>query len=305
MTSTAKAQSRRVFFTAMMDDDLEKAVELHEEGKYEDSIKLLKQSAESQHPLALYLYALHLREGWGCDRDQAKAFQILQEAVNVLCDKLSAQTAECKPVLSTKEMEDQKEVESNIPKEKRFDSEFRRHSAVERPKCDPSLKPRQSITHRSQQLLDRISSANNRQNPRLVRTATQMSLAKQATRRELVPLTIFELGICYFYGWGVRRACNIGIFYIDIAASLGDSQAQNFLGNVYERGLGVKKSKFQAAKYYRMDQASNEIEKPWIMKAKYNPKSSNIVEEGSLAERLKSVPAPEKRRFGFLEFCFY
>jgi TPR repeat protein len=286
-----------------MDDELERAIELHEEGKFEDSIKLLKKSAESQHPLALYLYALHLREGWGCERDQAKAFQILQEAVHVICDKLSTQKAESKPVLSTKEMEDQKDIESNIPREKRIDTDFRRHSSVERPKSDPTSKPRPSLTHRSQQFLDRIGSA--RQTPKLARTATQMSIAKQATRRELVPLTIFELGICYFYGWGVKRARNISIFYIDIAASLGDSQAQNFLGNVYERGLGVKKSKFLAAKYYRMDQASNEIEKPWIMKAKYNPKSSSTVEEESLAERLKCVPEPEKRRFRFLEFCFY
>jgi hypothetical protein len=242
-----------------MDSDLEKAISCHEEGKFEEALKLLKSSADQQHPLALYLYALSLREGWGCERDQKKAFQILQEVIQVLSEKI--EIIKEKPIVTTKEMEE----EGRVSVDKR--------PSIVRSQLDPNRPTRQR---------------------RMTIPGTTMYFLKQTTRVELIPIVIFELGICYFYGWGIEKATNIACFYFDIAASLGDPQAQDFLGYMYERGLGVKKSKLLAAKYYRMNKEAHVLEKPWILKSKYDPKTIQAVDEGSLCQKLKNVPEPER-----------
>jgi len=88
-------------------------------------------------------------------------------------------------------------------------------------------------------------------------------------RHELV-LAIYELGVCFRHGWGVPKNKNTAAYYFEIAANLGDPDAQNDLGHCYANGEGVKRDMKKAAKYYRLAaaQGSSMLGNSWIYKKK-------------------------------------
>ncbi|CAG8460031.1 6145_t:CDS:2 [Racocetra fulgida] len=90
-------------------------------------------------------------------------------------------------------------------------------------------------------------------------------------RHELV-LAIYELGICFRHGWGVPKNKKTAAYYFEIAANLGDPDAQNELGFCFERGEGVKRDLKKSAKYFRMaaSQGAGILGNSWIYKKKYD-----------------------------------
>ncbi|KAF9180091.1 hypothetical protein BGZ51_000054 [Haplosporangium sp. Z 767] len=96
------------------------------------------------------------------------------------------------------------------------------------------------------------------------------SFASTAAKGELV-LAIYELGICFRHGWGVGKNKKTAAYYFEIAANLGDPDAQNDLAWCYYHGVGVKKDMFKAAKYYRLAAAQGleTVGNSWIWKDKY------------------------------------
>jgi len=92
-----------------------------------------------------------------------------------------------------------------------------------------------------------------------------------AARSELI-LAIHELGICFRHGWGVPKNKVTAAYYFEIAANLGDPDAQNDLAFCYHHGEGVKKDMYKAAKYYRMAhaQGASILGNSWIFKKKYD-----------------------------------
>ncbi|KAK3821336.1 MAG: hypothetical protein J3Q66DRAFT_280083 [Benniella sp.] len=96
------------------------------------------------------------------------------------------------------------------------------------------------------------------------------SFASTAAKGELV-LAIYELGICFRHGWGVEKNKKNAAYYFEIAANLGDPDAQNDLAWCYYHGVGVKKDMYKAAKYYRLASAQgvNTVGNSWIWKEKY------------------------------------
>ncbi|ORX92072.1 HCP-like protein [Basidiobolus meristosporus CBS 931.73] len=90
-------------------------------------------------------------------------------------------------------------------------------------------------------------------------------------REELV-LAIHELGVSFQNGWGVSKNKATAAYYFEIAANLGDPDAQNDLAFCYLHGHGVKKDRFKAAKYYRMAHAQGMgvVGNSWIFKEKYD-----------------------------------
>lgn len=95
--------------------------------------------------------------------------------------------------------------------------------------------------------------------------------AAAAARSELI-LAIYELGVCFRHGWGVPKSKSTAAYYFEIAANLGDPDAQSDLGFCYMNGDGVKKDLKKAAKYYRMASAQG-VTIPgnsWIFKKKYD-----------------------------------
>ncbi|KAG9293821.1 hypothetical protein G9A89_019159 [Geosiphon pyriformis] len=96
--------------------------------------------------------------------------------------------------------------------------------------------------------------------------------APSIARHELV-LAIHELGVSFRHGWGVPKNKSTAAYYFEIAANLGDPDAQNDLGFAYANGEGVKKDRKMAAKYYRMAaaQGASIMGNSWISKKKYDP----------------------------------
>ncbi|CAG8506151.1 8349_t:CDS:2 [Paraglomus brasilianum] len=97
------------------------------------------------------------------------------------------------------------------------------------------------------------------------------SVNLSATKGELV-LAIYELGVCFRHGWGVPKDKVHAAHYFEMAAKLGDPDAQNDIGMCYYKGEGVKKDLKIAAKYYRMAHAQGygTMGNSWIFKEKYN-----------------------------------
>ncbi|TFK38614.1 hypothetical protein BDQ12DRAFT_650858 [Crucibulum laeve] len=92
----------------------------------------------------------------------------------------------------------------------------------------------------------------------------------KAVQSELV-LAIYEVGQCFFHGWGVVKDQKMAVSYYTVAARLGDSDAQHDLAFCLANGKGCKKDRKAAAKWYRaaVAQGQSDIGLAWIYKEKY------------------------------------
>ncbi|KAH9075588.1 hypothetical protein EDB83DRAFT_2351105 [Lactarius deliciosus] len=91
-----------------------------------------------------------------------------------------------------------------------------------------------------------------------------------AVRGELV-LAIYEVGQCFFQGWGVKKDQKMAVSYFQVAAKLGDMDAQQELAFCYANGRGCKKDRKEAAKWYRaaVAQGASDVGLAWIYKEKF------------------------------------
>ncbi|KAG7090657.1 hypothetical protein E1B28_009756 [Marasmius oreades] len=91
-----------------------------------------------------------------------------------------------------------------------------------------------------------------------------------AVRAELI-LAIYEVGQCFFHGWGVPKDQKMAVSYYRVAARLGDADAQNDLGFCLANGKGCKKDRKEAAKWYRaaVEQGQSDVGLAWIYKEKF------------------------------------
>lgn len=92
----------------------------------------------------------------------------------------------------------------------------------------------------------------------------------KAVRSELV-LAIYEVGQCFFHGWGVTKDHKMAVSYYRVAANLGDGDAQESLAFCLANAKGCKKNKKEAAKWYRaaVEQGASDVGLAWIYKDKY------------------------------------
>ncbi|PWN28662.1 hypothetical protein BDZ90DRAFT_154393 [Jaminaea rosea] len=94
----------------------------------------------------------------------------------------------------------------------------------------------------------------------------------KAVRSEL-KLSVYELGKCFCYGWGVKQDKPMALEYFELAAKLGDADAQAEAGALYASGKGgCKKDLKKAAGYYRMaaKQGYDLIGLSWVWKSKFD-----------------------------------
>jgi len=91
-----------------------------------------------------------------------------------------------------------------------------------------------------------------------------------AVQNELV-LAIYEVGQCFFHGWGVEKDQQMGVSYYAVAARLGDPDAQHDLAFCLANGRGCKKNRKEAAKWYRaaVAQGASDVGLAWIYKEKF------------------------------------
>jgi TPR repeat protein len=64
------------------DEHVDKAVALHEEGKYNESTYHLRYAAKQGHPTGMLLYALACRHGWGMRPNQEEGVRWLRLAAD-------------------------------------------------------------------------------------------------------------------------------------------------------------------------------------------------------------------------------
>jgi len=91
-----------------------------------------------------------------------------------------------------------------------------------------------------------------------------------AVKSELI-LAVYEVGQCYFHGWGVGKDKSMGVSYYAVAARLGDMDAQQDLAFAMANGKGCKKDRKGAAHWYReaVKQGASDTGLQWIYKEKF------------------------------------
>ena len=67
---------------AQSDVNIQNAIRLHENGQLEEATRMFKQLADSGNVLSGVLYGLALRHGWGCAKDEPRAFTYLSIAAS-------------------------------------------------------------------------------------------------------------------------------------------------------------------------------------------------------------------------------
>ncbi|KAJ7074328.1 hypothetical protein C8F01DRAFT_19343 [Mycena amicta] len=96
------------------------------------------------------------------------------------------------------------------------------------------------------------------------------TIDEDAVQTELI-LAIYEVGQCFFHGWGIPKDAKMGVSYYTVAARMGDPDAQMDLGFCLANGKGTKKDRKEAAKWYRaaVKQGQSDIGLAWIYKEKF------------------------------------
>ncbi|KAJ1648372.1 hypothetical protein LPJ64_000321 [Coemansia asiatica] len=99
-----------------------------------------------------------------------------------------------------------------------------------------------------------------------------MDPAVAGMAKDELAMAIYELGQSYRHGWGVSRNKKTAAYYFEVAAELGDTDAQSDIAACYEKGDGVKRDMKKAAHYYRLahKQGVELFGTSWIFKKKYD-----------------------------------
>ncbi|KAJ1893424.1 hypothetical protein LPJ66_005770 [Kickxella alabastrina] len=99
-----------------------------------------------------------------------------------------------------------------------------------------------------------------------------MDPAVAGMAKDELAMAIYELGQSYRHGWGVSQNKKTAAYYFEVAAELGDADAQGDLAACYEKGDGVKRDMKRAAHYYRLanKQGMELFGTSWIYKKKYD-----------------------------------
>lgn len=377
---------------------LETAIEYHEKGDYKKSLQFLREAANLKHPIAIYLLAVSIREGWGESPDAQKSVTLLKDCVNIIISDLESQHE--RPV-SSQVMQHAKKMSrrpsdldiaslhsqgmrasassKKISKDpikispdpaKTADLVVKKSSVELLGNDKPQLTLSDTIERRQREepgadveksgtilraimnvkieeapkigILSKISSIHKRSgsgtkqeaisksnitkpekadSPEKVspfnpnppsqelknKTEAKISALNAEPKeineflRSILSLPLLDLGYSYLFGWGVDSVPALAVYYFDLAALLGDPDAQLQLGYMFEHGLRIKKDKKQSAKYYRM--YSGEIPQlSWIWKDKYNIKFENV-NDYEIISKLKNVPKFEAKKSIFWRFC--
>ncbi|XXG99210.1 hypothetical protein Hte_005546 [Hypoxylon texense] len=83
--ASTMAKTNGVVSSKAIDDQIQEAIRLHEDGQLDQSTRLFGRLADPQganNPLSQVLYGLALRHGWGCEPDPARAVTYLSAAAS-------------------------------------------------------------------------------------------------------------------------------------------------------------------------------------------------------------------------------
>ncbi|KAJ3179556.1 hypothetical protein HDU85_004829 [Gaertneriomyces sp. JEL0708] len=123
--------------------------------------------------------------------------------------------------------------------------------------------------------------------------------------RSFLPLPLYQLATCYHQGWGLPKSLSTALYYFQLAAQLGDTDAQEMCARMYIRGEGVKRDRKIAAKWLRecAKGGGRVVGESWIWKEKWggsecDTASQANAEEGTAIGKKASLSAESKSSKG-------
>ncbi|KAJ3090026.1 hypothetical protein HDU96_003556, partial [Phlyctochytrium bullatum] len=153
------------------DDHLSLAIYYHEREELQISAVYLERAAKDRNPLGLYLRALTLRHGWGVPENKQEAFRCLLE---------SAESS----LMTIPEVAERRKHKLESP----FATLEKSGSTSTSTSARSSTRPADLRSLRSYATVASLL-------PEDIHTATA-----------LLPLPLFEIGICFSQGWGVMKS---------------------------------------------------------------------------------------------------
>ncbi|KAI9007141.1 hypothetical protein BC832DRAFT_583595 [Gaertneriomyces semiglobifer] len=104
--------------------------------------------------------------------------------------------------------------------------------------------------------------------------------------RSFLPLPLYQLATCYHQGWGLPKSLSTALYYFQLAAQLGDTDAQEMCARMYIRGEGVKRDRKVAAKWLRecAKGGGRVIGESWIWKEKWGGNECDTASQGNATE---------------------
>ncbi|KAF9920853.1 hypothetical protein FBU30_009198 [Linnemannia zychae] len=253
---------------AEADDNIQRAIELHERNRLEEATYYFLLAAQSENPLGQLMYGLSLRHGWGCKANPKEAIVYLQRAAEYAMGEMKVIDSATTPVSAPVH------VQASSAKISGNNNNF--HGAIRsQPPSSPSS-PTSSIGAQPHSLNQgQDQGQREAQTPSLQSVRRMGSMDRTAAmtmaRKELV-MALYELGMSYLKGWGVNKDKPVAFSYFKIAADLGDPDSQNETALCYYEGIGIEKDMYESAKYYRMAsaQGASQLGNSWIWKPKYD-----------------------------------
>ncbi|KAF9346252.1 hypothetical protein BGX34_004077 [Mortierella sp. NVP85] len=254
---------------AEADDNIQKAIELHENNQLEEATRYFALAAQSENPLGQLMYGLSLRHGWGCKPNPTEAIKFLQRAAEYAMGELH----ELNP------------------------SKFAVAAALSQEAQQPPSGLAQDPEKQRQQQQQRSGQSGGPQHALRRMGSMDRKEAITMARKELV-MALYELGMSYLKGWGVAKDKYVAFTYFKIAADLGDADSQNETALCYYEGIGVAKDMFESARYYRMAaaQGATQLGNSWIWKPKYDQYCAAENAAATIGTTTNSTVASKKNR---------
>ena len=306
---------------------LQRGIQYFTEEQFKKSHILFQQVASELDPMGLYLFSVSLREGYA-EKGNAKAgMQVLSLCIKVIVYILENQiatledlTAKFIPTVQDEEtkklilmlkdstnvsvsmddMEKALTIEPPIaiqvvssPAENSKNQRLSRNRQLSNSIIDLGKNIMKNISMSSIRRTSTPTAHHQRVSGKLASFKVGPEVNLSGRVKNMVGLPAYELGLCYFFGWGTRKDKNLALYYFQIAATANDRDAIEQLAYMYEKGDGVKSSKLKAAKYYRVVNAEAD---QWYWKSKYSAKTNEEVVEADkdLLQLLKSPPPLKK-----------
>ncbi|KAL2915840.1 hypothetical protein HK105_204541 [Polyrhizophydium stewartii] len=281
---------------ADVNDPLSVAIFYHELNQLEVAAYYFSLSAAQGNPLGLFLFAISMRHGWGMPRNEEEAVRLLQVAANQATGEVAKQAAALRRLGKRYSFSNDRtgSVASGVagvaqtsrtpgsnphpyPHLPRQDSLPHHLQQVQSPVNDSV----DSLTYPPASQLDEsgaiISPTTGNARSTLSRASRQGSASTPPSLSELV-LAIFELAMSFKQGWGLPKNKITAVYYLNMAAELGDPDAQIELAECYLRGDGIKPNKQKAAYWLRRaeKQGARLVQMQWIWKEKYNSPDDDL-----------------------------
>ncbi|KAI8924432.1 hypothetical protein BC831DRAFT_498482 [Entophlyctis helioformis] len=200
-------------------DALSIAIFYHERNHLDIAAYYFSLSAAQGNPLGLFLYAISMRHGWGLPKNESEAVRLLQVAAQKAMGEVSKQA-------------------------QLLQQRFKRYSVASDAPAVPwstgsgggaDAGPASTVRNGNRNTLARASKEPSPPAPQL---------------SELM-LAIYELAMSFKQGWGLPKNKVTAVYYLNMAAELGDPDAQIELAECYLRGDGIKANKKMAAHWFR------------------------------------------------------